>query len=87
MPYNEILENAYLPSFRAVYVSYSIYRSIDPEVRKKLLKVLKKEDIVKRYVGNIENDLRMRGEHELADALIGEIVLQRIQGHYPNPKR
>lgn len=76
--YTELLNAAYVPTFRTVYISHNVYNAIDPTVRKQLLKVLRKSDIIKRYVANVESDLRARGEHELADAFLGEIILQRI---------
>ena len=50
-----------------------IWRRVSPEIRRQVLAVLPRAQVVGRYAGNVHNDLRIRGEHVLADNLLAEI--------------
>ncbi|MDF1538629.1 MAG: hypothetical protein P1Q69_06985 [Candidatus Thorarchaeota archaeon] len=61
---------------RVTYVNRRVWYSLDSELRKAILRVLplRKTDIVDQYmyIGTLENRLRERGEHELAEKLLKE---------------
>ena len=55
------------------YISDYLWRRIAPEVRRAVLNVLPKEDVVGRYVANIVSDLYLRGEYDVANDFVSEI--------------
>ena len=59
-----------------VYISEKRWRGIDPQLRQRLSAVLRRSEIVGRYVANVASDLRARGEDGLASDLIEAVALQ-----------
>ena len=57
----------------AIYLTDYIWRRIAPEVRRAVLNVLPREEVVGQYVAIVVNDLCIRGEHEVANDFIAEI--------------
>ncbi|MDF1538627.1 MAG: hypothetical protein P1Q69_06975 [Candidatus Thorarchaeota archaeon] len=61
---------------KSTYINRKFWYSLDSELRKAILRVLplRKTDIVDQYmyIGTLENRLRERGEHELAEKLLKE---------------
>ena len=57
----------------ATYLSDYIWRRIAPEVRRAVLNVLPRNEVVGQYVANIISDLYIRGEYEVANDLLAEI--------------
>ena len=56
-----------------VFISNYIWRRISPEIRRQILRVLSRSDVVGSFAANVCNDLRARGEHVLAANLLAEI--------------
>ena len=56
-----------------VFISSYLWRRISRELRRAILRVLSRKEIVGEFVGNVCNDLRIRGEYELAAELLEEI--------------
>ena len=57
----------------AVFISNYIWRRISPAIRRQVLAVLPRGEVVGAFAANVCNDLRMRGEYVLADNLLAEI--------------
>mgnify|MGYP005858204501 CR=1 FL=1 len=55
------------------YISDYIWRRIAPEVRRAVLNVLPRNEVVGQYVATIVSDLHLRGEYEVANDLLAEI--------------
>ena len=53
-------------SIKSMYLSENIYRKLPLTTRKKLCSVLRRKNVVNRYVCNIINDLNARGKFEVA---------------------
>ena len=62
---------------KSIYITRKVWYSIDKDFRDEILSVLGKrvKDIVSAgvYVAEIEDRLRMSGEHRLADCLLSEL--------------
>lgn len=57
-------------SAKNIYISNSVWRNLDYELRKELLKVMPRPRYEGRHAANAESDLRALGEHELATRLL-----------------
>ena len=60
-----------------VFISSYLWRRISRELRRAILRVLSRKEIVGEFVANVCNDLRVRGEYELAAQLIAEVEYLR----------
>ena len=61
----------------SVYISTYIWRRISRELRRAILRILFRRDVVGRYVSAVVNDLDIRGQGDLADALLEEVEYLR----------
>lgn len=58
-------------SAKTVWISHSKYNNMPKELRTNIRKALgSKKEVCQRYVGNVENNLRIRGENSLANELL-----------------
>ena len=60
-----------------MFITDYIWRRVSPETRRQILRVLSRSDVVGEFVGNVCNDLRARGEYELAAELLEEVEYLR----------
>ncbi|WP_040683203.1 hypothetical protein [Thermosinus carboxydivorans] len=58
---------------RTRFITRRLWDHIDPEIAKKVRDVLIDEVIFDNYLSNIENELRIRGYHLLADDLLNNV--------------
>ena len=61
-----------------VYISHRLYRELSHDLRKRLLKVINKKDIVQRQVGHATDLLHNLGEDELSYELQEEIYFSSV---------
>lgn len=59
---------------RTKWISDSVYRNITPEIRRQVREALG-HPFQLQYASNIENALRDRGEHRLAQEFLEDLVL------------
>ncbi len=61
---------------RTTYISQRVWREIEPGLRRAIMRVtgLRRSEIVStnKFVANLEDMLRARGENRLADMLVAE---------------
>ncbi len=61
-----------------VYISHRLYKELSRDLRKRLLKVINKKDIVQNQVGNVTDLLHNLGEIELCYELQEEIYFSSV---------
>lgn len=60
-------------STKTTYISDNVFRVLPRELRKDLLRHLRRDAIVGNYASNVEEALHMRGEHQLAYDFLDEL--------------
>jgi len=70
---------------KTLYLSDSVWRKIDPNIRRAILSVLpfKRSELVGcgKFISTLENELRIRNEHELANKLLECLEEKNITYH------